>query len=285
MTKVKYYITGSIVLYNSDPIEIKHVIECFLGRHLNRLIYLIDNSAANNLSILATENENIKYIHTGKNIGYGAGHNIAIRLASESSSYHVILNPDVSFESNIISKIYDFMELNPEVALVSPKIKFPDGKPQNMCRQLPTPFDLLARRFFPGIIKPLIKDRLERYTLEGLDLNKRHNIPNLPGSFMFIRQTALSEVGGFDEKFFMYVEDVDLTRRLNQRYKTLYFPDVEIIHVLEQSSYKFNKLLAYHIKSAIYYFNKWGWFIDKERSICNKRLQDDIRGKAEKFKV
>lgn len=276
MTKTKYHITGSIVLYNSDPIEIKHVIECFLGSHLNLMIYLIDNSPVDHLSVLAGKNEKIKYIHTGKNIGYGAGHNIAIKLASATSNYHLVLNPDVSFESNIISKIYDFMELNPEVGLISPKIKFPDGRPQNMCRQLPTPFDLLARRFFPSIIKPLIRKRLDKYTLEGLDPNQIHNIPNLPGSFMFMRQIAIRDVGGFDENFFMYVEDVDLTRRLNQKYKTLYFPDVEIMHVLEQSSYKFNKLLIYHIKSAVYYFNKWGWFIDKERSICNKRLQNDI---------
>ena len=272
MPEYNYQVTASIVLYNSDKEEIEHVSECFMGSGLKVKLYLIDNSADERLGVLGN-GDNIIYINTGKNLGYGAGHNIAIRKSSLESKYHLILNPDVSFDPNVIETTYYFMELHNEVGMISPAIRFPDGRPQFMCRQLPTPFDLFSRRFLPGLLKKLFKKRLDSYTLSDLDFSKRHNIPNLPGSFMFLRQEAVAIAGPFDENFFMYVEDVDLTRRINAHYQTLYFPDVEIIHGLEQSSYKFNKLLIFHIKSAIYYFNKWGWLFDSDRRSINDRIR------------
>jgi hypothetical protein len=101
------------------------------------------------------------------------------------------------------------------------------------------------------------------------------NIPYLSGCFMFFRTKALQDVGLFDERFFMYMEDVDLSRRMHSKYKTIFLPTVSIYHEYEKASYKNFKSLKMHLKSSIQYFNKWGWFIDKERKKINiKALQD-----------
>ena len=274
--KKEYDITASIVLFHSDKNEIKHVIDCFLSSHLRRKIYLIDNSTNDELKTLGNIPD-VHYIYLNNNVGYGAAHNVAIHKSMVEADYHVVLNPDISFESQVLTELHYYMVSNIDVGMLSPKIIYPDGKPQYMCRLLPTPFDLFGRRFLPSFVKPLFYKRLNAYILKGLDHTKIHNIPNLPGSFMFLRNSAIAEVGGFDEKFFMYLEDVDLTRRIHAKYKTIFYPNVTVIHALEQGSYKSMKLLQYHIQSAFYYFNKWGWLVDRVRARINSILLKELK--------
>ena len=272
----KQSITASIVLFHSDAREIEKVIDCCRSSILNVKIFLIDNSSNDNLKFLDNL-DNVEYNFLGKNIGYGAAHNIAITKSQQQlSKYHIVLNPDISFKPEILEQAFNYMESNTGVGMISPKIIYPDGRPQYMCRMLPTPFDLIARRFTPAFIRPIFKQSLNEYTLANLDYQKIHNIPNLPGSFMFLRNKALEEVGGFDVNFFMYLEDIDLTRRIHAKYDTIYYPEIEITHTLEQGSYKSGKLLKYHIQSALYYFKKWGWFFDEERAKVNAILKKKL---------
>ena len=87
---------------------------------------------------------------------------------------------------------------------------------------------------------------------------------------MFLRKSTIEDIGLFDEGIFMYGEDTDLNRRIYQKYKTLYYPKVTIIHDFEKGSHKNLRLLWIHIKAAIYYLNKWGWVFDNERTRINK---------------
>ena len=107
---------------------------------------------------------------------------------------------------------------------------------------------------------------------EMLDSGYDHvmNVPFLSGCFMFLRVSALKQIGLFDERFFMYGEDIDLSRRMHKCFKTLYYPDVTIIHHHEAASYKSLKMMFVHIRNIIKYFNKWGWFFDSERRKVNK---------------
>jgi GT2 family glycosyltransferase len=275
MEKKTYDLTASIVLYNSKEDEILRVIDCFLGSSLHVRLFLIDNSETDVLKCLLVDSR-IEYLYLGKNVGYGAAHNIALMKSFEISDYHVILNPDVSFDSLILETSLKYMIKHQDVGMISPAIKFPDGTTQFMCRLLPTPLDLISRRFFPPFLKFAIKDKMDNYLLKDLVLSEKHNIPNLPGSFMFLKNSAIEEVGGFDENYFMYLEDVDLTRRIHQKYKTLYFPEISVVHGLEQGSYKSLKLFKHHTRSAIYYFRKWGWFEDEERDSINASLLNSI---------
>jgi GT2 family glycosyltransferase len=89
---------------------------------------------------------------------------------------------------------------------------------------------------------------------------------------MFFRVLVLREVGGFDERFFMYLEDYDLTRRVHKVARTVLYPEVSVFHGFKKESYSNLQTLKYHIRSAIKYFNKWGWFIDREREMFNKKV-------------
>ena len=99
-----------------------------------------------------------------------------------------------------------------------------------------------------------------RFTTNHIALGKLNGNP-----------TALKQIGLFDERFFLYAEDTDLSRRIHQKFETLYFPWAEIFHVHERGSYKNFGLTLHNLKSAAQYFNKWGWFFDRERTIINQR--------------
>ena len=105
------------------------------------------------------------------------------------------------------------------------------------------------------------------------DYESEMNVPYLSGCFMFLRKSVIEEVGVFDEGIFMYGEDTDLNRRIYQKYRTMYYPKVTIIHAFEKGSHKNFRLFWIHVKAAIYYLNKWGWFFDKERRDINKKTK------------
>jgi len=138
---------------------------------------------------------------------------------------------------------------------------------------LPSPIDLFARRFLGRAGKALFKRRWDQYELRDLDLNVVREIPSLSGCFMFMRASVLQETGLFDERYFMYLEDVDLCRRIGRVSQTVFYPYVSIVHGYAKGSYQDSRLLKYHISSAIKYFSKWGWFYDPEREQLNRKTK------------
>jgi len=216
----------------------------------------------------------VKYIFIGKNIGYGAAHNIAVRQTIEQNTpYHLVINPDISFNPNILATIEQFMDANHNIAHLMPKVYYPNGETQYLCKLIPTPFDLLFRRFLP---ESWTKKHTAKFELRVSGYDKLMDVPYLSGCFMFLRTEALKEVGLFDERFFMYPEDIDLTRRLTKKHRTVFFPNVSIIHHHAQSSYVNLKMLYIHITNMAKYFNKWGWIFDKERKIINKKTLEQL---------
>ena len=232
-------------------------------------LYLIDNSPINTLHSLATHPK-IEYIFNNANLGYGAGHNVAVKKALAKSKYHIVVNPDIMFEPGTIEKMYDYMQANHAVGLLMPKINYPNGTLQYACKLLPTPADLILRRFLPAA---LIKNRTAYFEMHDSGYNKIMEVPYLSGCFMFLRTEALNKAGLFDERFFMYPEDIDLTRRIHKHYKTIFYPYADITHVHERGSYKSIRLLFVHIINMIKYFNKWGWFFDSERKQVNEKIR------------
>jgi GT2 family glycosyltransferase len=268
-----YDIVASIVLYKNDAKMVERAISSFLQSELNVQLYLVDNSPDAALQKLQQMDEQrIVYIFNNKNIGFGAAHNIAIQRSSGYTKYNLILNPDVYFDSSVLSNIFNYMEGHLRVGQLAVKTLYPDDSLQFICKMLPTPFQLIARRFIPERIHFLFQETMLKYEMRHKNYDEIMNIPNLSGSFMFIRTEVLKEIGGFDENIFMYTEDVDLTRRIHSKYDTLYYPYVSVYHEYAKGSYFSFKLLKYHVKSAIYYFNKWGWFFDNERKQINRKL-------------
>jgi hypothetical protein len=222
-----------------------------------------------------TENySDVEYIPNINN-GYGAGHNIAIKEAMRvNADYHVVLNSDVYWTDNVISTLEEYMERNKDVGQVIPKVYYPDGRLQYICKMVPTPVDLIFKRFMPSKI---VEKRMAKFQLKFTCYDKIMNVPYLSGCFMFFRISALKSVGLFDERFFMYPEDIDITRRVHAKYKTIFFPYVSIVHAHAAASKTDKRMLKIHIINMIKYFNKWGWLFDNQRKQFNKRLINELK--------
>lgn len=260
-------INVSIVIYKQCFEEIASLVKTLLKSDVVSQVFLIDNSPKEQ-PLFSTLN--VFYRFNNKNIGYGSAHNMAIRKSLDQNiPYHLVVNPDIDFEPTILSKIESFMNNNSDIGLLMPKVIYPSGEIQYLCKLIPTPFDLIFRRFLP---KSWTQKRTGRFELQATGYNKIMEVPYLSGCFMFLRTDALKKVGMFDERFFMYPEDIDLSRRMHKKFRTVFFPNVEVIHHHAHGSYINLKLLFIHITNMIKYFNKWGWIFDKERREVNKRI-------------
>ena len=263
-------VTASIVTYNSDREELRRVIGCTAAGCVER-IYVVDNSPTTALRDFVTGlSDKITYFYGQGNVGYGAGHNIAIRRAIETGAkYHVVINPDIYFEAGTLDALAGYMDANPQVGQVMPRIVYPDGSLQYLCKLLPTPMDLIGRRFIP--VKSIVQRRNDIFEMRNSGYSKEMDVPFLSGCFMFLRVDALGKTGGFSDKYFMYCEDIDLCRRISAAgYRTVFYPEVTVVHAHKKESYKSKKMLLMHIKSAVTYFNRWGWVFDRHRRRMNK---------------
>ncbi len=265
-----YQVSASIVVYKNDSREVVSAIRSILSAPLRVTCTVIDNSPTPDLRQCVTES-GAKYIYAERNLGFGGGHNLVLRTDCEVAEYHVVLNPDVHFAPEILAALYCVMTDYPSVGLIMPQILYPDGTEQRLCKQFPAPLDLISRRFLGRLGRSLFAKRLDRYELCHLDMGIVREIPCLSGCFMFIRSAALREVGFFDERYFMYMEDVDLCRRIGARYKTVFYPEVAVTHGYAKGSYRDPKLLKYHLQSAFRYFCKWGWIFDSGRDRLNRK--------------
>lgn len=264
----------AVVAYCNDIQEVDAALKSVVGSvknfpWLRVSLYLIDNSPTERLKPVAYR-YGAEYMHLPHNPGFGAAHNIAIQKSfALDSQYHLVLNPDVQFSEEVLPELVTFLETHQDVGLVMPDVRYPDGQRQHLCKLLPSPLDLFLRRFLPSLYEQ--SGRRDQYELRLSGYNKLMEVPALSGCFMLIRTAILRCVGGFDRRFFMYLEDVDLSRRIGKVARTVYNPHVSITHEYAKGSYKSWKPLFSHIRSAILYFNKWGWFFDAERREINRR--------------
>jgi len=273
LTEDKILLSISIVTFNNqDTIEeaLTSIRNSTLP-HEQYQVILVDNGSQDNTPRRISEEFPWVKLIISENVGFGAGHNQAIGKMIGKSRYHLVLNPDIYFSADVLEKLLVFMDRHPEAGLVMPRILYPDHRIQYLCKLLPTPLDLVGRRFIPGPIKKLFKKRFERYEMRDHDYNQSMEVPHLSGCFMLLRNEVLETIGLFDPRFFMYLEDVDYCRRILDRFHNIYYPAVSVYHHYHQGSYKRLRHLRYHIISAVKYFNKWGWFYDPQRRAINRR--------------
>lgn len=267
-------ISASVVAFQNEPDQLLTVIKSVADSTLEVALAVVDNSPSDKLRRFV-EGLGAKYLFTGKNLGFGKAHNIALQHYIDSSEYHLVLNPDVSFGTEVIGTLDEFMRNNPNVGLVMPRVLYPDSTEQHLCKLVPSPIDLLSRRFLPAVTLGLVEKRLRRYMMQDVDFCSPRFVPVLSGCFMFLRAAVLRKAGSFDERYFMYLEDVDLCRRIGAVADTVYFPGVSIQHEYTKGSYFSWRLLRYHIESGWRYFWKWGWIFDPERDRLNRKAFTD----------
>ncbi len=267
---MRIQVAASIVLYKTALSDLDGLLASSRDERIGVSWFFIDNSPTDALrhDVHVRWPEAI-YVHRPDNPGYGAGHNIGIRHSiALKIAYHLVLNADIRYAPGTLEQLMAFMNVNPNVAHVMPRVLNVDGTVQRLCKMLPTPIDLLGRRFLPASWMRHRRSRFERWDT-GYD--KTVWTPYLSGCFMFLRTQTLEDVGGFDERFFMYPEDLDLTRRLAAQHDTVFWPGVSVIHEHGAASYKSLRMLSLHIWNMCNYFNKWGWLHDPDRQRLNAR--------------
>ena len=268
-------VTVSIVTYKHNIEDIDRLLQVIKNSNIVSKIFIIDNSPSNDLQ-QQLKCYKCEYIFLNRNSGFGAGHNIAFEKAiNQKVEYHFVINPDIFLESNVINNIVEFMDQNHEVGLLMPKILYPDGSIQYLPKLLPQPFDLLIRRL--NILSKVFSKRLNNYELKQFSDSSSFEAPVISGCFSCFRIDALPITGLYDERFFMYFEDFDLSRRINKHFKTFYYSDVHVFHEYERGAQKSFALFKIYVISAIKYFNKWGWFFDHERRIVNETALENLR--------
>lgn len=268
--------SASIVLYNTDETLVKRVLKSVLESNASVKLFLIDNSPTDGIQNYIANHENIIYIHNPSNPGFGAAHNLAIFESIKLGYlYHFIVNPDIYFDGDVIGPMVNYMIANPRVGMLMPKVLYPNGDIQYLPKLLPS-FAWIIRRKLK-LPHSTFKQFIDNYELRNVPADIIYNSPILSGCFTLLKLEAIKEVGGYDDSFFMYFEDFDLSRRIHKKYKTIYYPNVSVYHEYESGANKNIKLFKIFLASAFRYFTKWGWFFDSDRKEINKRTLSQFK--------
>lgn len=254
-------ITASIVTYNNEG-----KIGDAVGSILNNVkakdftLYVVDNGSTDRtLSILREqfgEDPRLVVLETGENVGFGAGHNKV--LPRLTSKYHCVVNPDILLMDDAVEKMEDYMDSHPDVVQLAPRIRFPDGTDQVLGKRYPMPYYLVISHFRNKEAEPNV---FMRYYAMMNKYDAPFEIKNASGCFMFFRTDAFKALGGFDERYFMYFEDCDITREMHKLGKVVFHPDITVYHAWERASKSNPALRKIHIESMFRYYKKWYTFL------------------------
>lgn len=260
----------SIVTYRTEESELRKCLDALLGETSVRTVHVVDNSSMPYIAgICGGYGDRVTYT-PHPNTGYGDAHNVALRHSLASGAdYHLVINSDVYFDAGVLDACVRYMDLNTDVAQLIPHTVYPDGREQYVIHPLPTPFDMALRAFLP---EKWFAARRRRYILADRDPAATVDAPYHHGCFMLLRTAALAETGLFDPRFFMYPEDIDLTRRIHRSYRTVYYPGATIVHAHRAESKTSRRMRKIHIVNMLRYFRKWGFFFDSERRRMNREL-------------
>ncbi len=235
---------------------------------ISKRIYIVDNGGGDGgLEGLEEAYPEVSCLIPGENLGFGGGNNYVLPWLD--SRYHAILNPDILFVEDSFLALLSFMR-DTGAGMAAPRLVDEEGKRQASCRRELTVMDLFLRLVVParflegdpdearGIVRWL-RRRNAYHTMQDMDYGEPFRVPFAQGSFLVVRTDLFRELGGFDTRYFMYMEDADLCRRVNERSSLWYCPGTEAIHKWRRGSRKDKGLRRMHIRSMVRYFRKWGW--------------------------
>ena len=259
-------LSACIVVYNGcdEALKAAQTVLQYTRRHPLTL-YLVDTAspdgsgarleAAVRSGALSTlPGQRVEVRCRKENGGFGTGHNTI--LPELTSDYHFILNPDIQLTADTLSDLADWMAAHPDAVMARPSLVFPDGKPQQLplrrCALRPMLYRQLPRLSF-------WKGQHDHYERQDEDLTRPIEIEFCTGSFSAVRTAEFKAVGGFDEHYFMYVEDADLTQKMRTRGKAYLVPQYTAIHAWHRAAHRSLKPFLWQLRSLLRYFSKWGF--------------------------
>ncbi|CCH94293.1 Genome sequencing data, contig C317 [Microcystis aeruginosa PCC 9432] len=256
-------LTASLVLYKNDPEIVTQAIKSLFSTPIEINLSVVDNSPTDELKKIFDDFQEYDidyYFNNGNNVGFSKAQNLAI-ARSKNYDYHLVMNPDIYFDSKTIIELIDYLGHNLDIGLIQPKILYPNGEIQYLCKRNPTFLALFMRRFIPKQLasQSMFKKYMDWYEMRETGYDKIMDVSYLSGCFMLFRRQYLEEIGYFDENIFMYLEDADITLRMAEKYRSVFYPNTYIYHYWARGSQKSLKLTWVTIQSAFYYFSKYGW--------------------------
>lgn len=248
-------VSACIVLYHS-PATVLDTVRCLQAAEEAVTLYVVDN-APDDLTAekISRQSSGAVMLPQAKNLGFGRANNVVLPLLK--SRYHLLINPDVTFDPTLIGRMTAYMDAHPDVVALTPRVVYPDGQEQPLPRRQPT-----LRYLFGGRLEKLGGPfrRLRRaYTMADEPMDAPTPVAFATGCFLMVRTKVFKRVKGFDERFFLYLEDADLSRRLTDHGAIVYHPDFCVTHAWARESSRSLKGLWLHLVSSVKFFMKWGW--------------------------
>lgn len=258
--------TAAIVVHRPDLAKLDAVLAS--AEAAPRLLrgIVVDNSEApaEATAALVAQHPRFDYrVNPRGNAGFGQAHNWAFAQLGERSAgadFHAVLNPDIAFEPDAIERLIAAMQADPGLVLAAPTLWNPDGTRQHLFKRTPSVRALFGRRFAGPLYRVLGFDRDDDFfTMRDCDPSQPLELEFVSGAFMFFRWRAFASVGGFDERFFMYLEDCDITLRARALGHVRSVPEAHVVHHWARGNHRSLRLTLVAIRSAIQLFNKHGW--------------------------
>ncbi|MDK1724762.1 glycosyltransferase family 2 protein [Dellaglioa algida] len=247
----------AIVTYNNEEKivgTIRSIVNA-IPSEVSYRIYIIDNGSKDNTisNLKKIKNKSIQIVTSDKNAGFGYGHNFI--LDRINSKFHIVINPDITIRDNKqLQMMIDYFN-NHTIGMIVPNLLNDDGTTQYLLKNNPTVLDITIR-FFGN---KFFSKRQRKFVNMQTNYDEIINVQYASGAFMAFDTKIFIEIHGFDTRFFMYFEDADITRRVNQVSKAIFLPTMKVNHSWSRAGHKKVRYMIITFKSMVKYFNKWGW--------------------------
>lgn len=241
------FISATIVTFNDGETALEAVKSIVANTKRYPLkLYVFDNGSTDNTVDLIKGVKGVRLIENRKNIGFGAAHNLALK--EDLGDYHFVINPDITVKSDVLSDMADFMEQSGDIVMAMPKILNTDGSEQKLPKEVPT-----FKRLFLGRLSKNVRNE---YIWANREITEPCEINFCSGCCFGIKTSVFKDLGGFDQRYFMYLEDVDLTLRAKKKGRVCILPQYEVTHKWERTSAKKLKYLLIHISSSMKFLRR-----------------------------
>ena len=250
-------ISATIVTYNGFA-EAKTAADSLLAHTKGAALslYMVDNASPDGTGKMLQNAEfdaPVTVLALDKNVGFGSGHNAVLPLLQ--SDYHAVVNPDILLTSDALSGICAYLDAHPDVVMATPALRYPDGRAQHTAKRNPTFMALLSRQ----LPLPFLKNIEKHYLMLDEDLSAPVDVTFCSGCFFVMRTAVFKEMGGFDEGYFMYVEDADITRKALSYGRCVFLPQESVQHAWHRDANKKAANFFMQIRSMLRYWRKWGF--------------------------